>query len=347
MKKLTSLQLLFPFFIFMLIAFLPDSNSQGPLDPVNGEKVINVMKICAGGYSGPSSPLCDQGSYFAELNSSCLGIIKPSIYMTNVHQDPTLGESYDLPSYLPLLYIRHEKYAENTVITGPYTQATYIGKELSASGSFVKVFQIELTLAIVGDFGDCREAGSDGVFHFNRQIEIVLPSPGLEGSNSFDLFPIHGYSDPGQVFSCNDFFDTFCDCHDSYPNGGECEGEPIQPSYYLPICVLCGSCGEDIRPEPEPQPAADRKANTDAISALQVNPNPFDQTINFSVWLSEASELNYTLYDSRGQLMMQKQLFAPAGPFSSSINTDILSTGIYYLHIRQGETQTVQKLLKL
>ncbi len=344
MTKPIHLQLLVPLFLFIFFCSVTNTQGQG------AEKKINVMKICVESSSGVSYPGCAAGSYFAELNSDCKGIINPNIYMTNIVENPILNQTYPLPAYLPKVYIQHEMYSENLELSGPYETVKYIGTDLSASGQTVEVFAIELALEIAFDSGSCRESGPEGVNNFTRQIKMVAQG---KQANSFSEYPIHKYSEPGQAFSCMDFYDTWCDCHETYFNGDPCEETPIPPVYDLIICTLCGPCGNDIGPvsnvpveyEKDQQPR--RAAPQIEVTELQVSPNPFDNLINFSFYAEIDAPLIYTIYDPQGKMILQQQENIKSGAYQSSINSDDLSSGIYYLHLKHGQTQSVQKLIKL
>ncbi len=346
MTKFTNLQLFLSLFSLVFFSFITNTQAQTP------EKKINVMKICAESTSGIQHPGCTSGSYFTELDSDCKGIIYPNIYLTNIVEDPILNQHYALPTYLPNIYIQHEMYPENLELSGPYDSVEYIGLDLSASGQTIEVFAIRLELEVAFDSGSCRESGPNGVNNFTRSVAMV--AQGKIG-NTFAPYPIHKYSEPGQAFSCDDFYDTWCDCHDVYFNGDPCEEEPIPPVYDLLICTLCGSCGNDIGPTVPNEPAVHEKEQQPRLAApaevevseLQVNPNPFDNIINFSFYATIDAPLTYTVYNPQGKMILQKQQNIKSGVFQSSINADDLSSGIYYLHIQHGHTQSVQKVIKL
>jgi len=271
--------------------------------------------------------------------------------LTNVVENPVLDETYPLPSYLPPVYINHEKYPENMELSGPYETARYIGTDLSASGQTVDVFAIELELIVSFDRGTCIDEGPNGVNNFTRQVEMMAPG---KTANSFALYPIHKFSNPGQAFDCEDFYDTWCDCHDSYFNGDPCDETPIAPAYVLSICVKCGTCGEDRVSVPhEPAPAAEEKeyrksgVDLEEVGTLKVTPNPFDQLINLSYVATTDGLLHYSIYDATGRRIIQEQQNITSGSYQTSINSDHLSSGIYYLHIQHGQTQSIQKLVKL
>lgn len=82
----------------------------------------------------------------------------------------------------------------------------------------------------------------------------------------------------------------------------------------------------------------------DLTNATSVFPNPFTNQTNVNINLSEAMDVNLSIVDMSGKLMMTKTYNAQNGLFRVAIDGSTLPTGMYVLKIRTGNKYTTKRL---
>lgn len=162
-----------------------------------------------------------------------------------------------------------------------------------------------------------------------------------------------------------DFFpnqkNTLCDWHIQDPVDQEewdrnMQIAPYQdnkPNPYILDCTLafrafcpertpptCGFTGLNDQPSERP------------FRVKNIHPNPFSSRFSFEYTLSEAAQVQLLLMDARGRAMATLiNLRQTKGEYLSSLNTEDLPAGLYYLllsvHNREQAWTFVQKMIKL
>jgi len=80
--------------------------------------------------------------------------------------------------------------------------------------------------------------------------------------------------------------------------------------------------------------------------ALQVYPNPSRGTTNIDYALHEHSEIALSIYDVTGVMVKQiKQGYIGPGYYREKINTENLSSGVYFIVLKQGNDKVSMKFL--
>lgn len=95
----------------------------------------------------------------------------------------------------------------------------------------------------------------------------------------------------------------------------------------------------------------DVTSSTNDLSASKIAltsfPNPFEDEINFSFHLEDATEVNLTIYDLMGkeiQTVINDRL--TAGDHSINISTEHLQTGVYLYKFNSGDVNVTHKVIK-
>ena len=83
--------------------------------------------------------------------------------------------------------------------------------------------------------------------------------------------------------------------------------------------------------------------NKDAISVF---PNPVASQVNLTVQLSQSARANFSLIDSKGQIVRKWQQNLPLGTSVMTINMEGLASGLYQLELKTPATQQRIKLMK-
>ncbi|HMC84271.1 MAG TPA: T9SS type A sorting domain-containing protein, partial [Chitinophagaceae bacterium] len=87
--------------------------------------------------------------------------------------------------------------------------------------------------------------------------------------------------------------------------------------------------------------------NIDKAFVLSANPNPFIQTVNFSVTLDKADKIIYTIFDFNSQVIKTGQTAGHEGSNTVTVNNlDRIPAGNYVLEIMVGNDRYFKKIVK-
>ena len=87
--------------------------------------------------------------------------------------------------------------------------------------------------------------------------------------------------------------------------------------------------------------------NTDTISTLSINPNPFTTATTIEYELKQPEKVTLTIYDQMGQLVYQTQANQPQGKQQLIWNAEGYSDGIYYYKLKVGDAIANGKMVKV
>ncbi len=342
MKKTTINQSLVVL-LFLMGLFAQTGFSQATPD------VTNLIKICStevgGGVIGPSN--CSDSSIEVDLNVKCKGHVDARIFATNITRSlPQVGHTYPLPLGYPDFYLRHEGAAGVWSYSGPYTDFTYFGEVPGADGQYKHLFYAEAILGthLSSDIG-CSEAEDGEVINFQMGLELLELDPTL----GYIPYPAYLYAEPGNIFSCNLFEDTYCMCNQN-ENNAYCDNFAYSnPNYVLDICMDCEKCQALDQGPSTPTDPNDRTIVSNTIDALslQIHPNPFEESVNLSYLAETDGTMTVSVFDAQGRLLQEVQEKVYQGNHIQSIETGALPKGIYYFHLQCGSTQVHKKLIKM
>lgn len=100
-----------------------------------------------------------------------------------------------------------------------------------------------------------------------------------------------------------------------------------------------------------PHPAKKAGPNSQLGNATQqtfeigkVYPNPATSQVNIELNSSEGSAISVKMYDVMGKVVREENVTATQGQTSITMSTERLSTGIYTLHISDGQSVIVKKI---
>ncbi|HEX2865478.1 MAG TPA: T9SS type A sorting domain-containing protein [Ignavibacteriales bacterium] len=81
---------------------------------------------------------------------------------------------------------------------------------------------------------------------------------------------------------------------------------------------------------------------------IQAYPNPFNSTIKLNVTLAQEGTTELTVYNALGQKVATIfENYKPSGSFTFPFNADHLTSGIYFVLLKQGRTVCKEKILLL
>jgi hypothetical protein len=110
----------------------------------------------------------------------------------------------------------------------------------------------------------------------------------------------------------------------------------INTCQYVPLSQYLGS--SQVRQSFEPE----------TITNSKIYPNPFSQTFTLEFTLQLASPVTFSLTDIYGKqvlLLLDSKVFA-AGKHELNFNTNQISSGLYFCHLKSNGYTSVQKLIK-
>ncbi|MFK8009415.1 MAG: T9SS type A sorting domain-containing protein [Saprospiraceae bacterium] len=289
-----------------------------------------------------SSPVCNEESgIIFKGGPGCSNQIVMSIYFANLigfDVEPMLGESYDLPTTMPDLYVQLDvDFDGNYEVTIPIINGFIYNGDFLESPSlqgFHYIYQHEIDITqYFSNFNPCPD--SDEKTISARVIESKT------GPVIFDPIP---YGDVYGVASCEVFHETCSLCLDGQGNpiASNCDGDSSVPQYDFDICVDCtSSC----------------KTNRVILSNNQfeeikltpsIAPNPFTDEVAITFETQKGdTPTEIEIYDWTGALVMKKSVAPEIGMRKVTLDMGSLPQGIYYLNLLVDESRTTSKIIKL
>ncbi len=92
--------------------------------------------------------------------------------------------------------------------------------------------------------------------------------------------------------------------------------------------------------------SATEEENSTAGDLIKVSPNPFTSKVNIEMDLSNSYLSSFSILDTRGSIILTRQLPNFQNLFSTSLDLDFLPAGTYYLTFNLDGKQIVKKLVK-
>jgi hypothetical protein len=82
-----------------------------------------------------------------------------------------------------------------------------------------------------------------------------------------------------------------------------------------------------------------------AFGSYNLFPNPANELVNVNLDLNNAGNVRFTIYNQLGQEVMVENRDLAAGNTLVQLNTEALTSGIYFLNIAVGNNSTSSKLI--
>ena len=159
---------------------------------------------------------------------------------------------------------------------------------------------------------------------FDHQIDEVYPTTAAP----------RGYNNEFWVYYSADFNQgLYLDISDTYPssNGGEITENTI---YAVKITPTMGD--GVVTPEA-----------VNALTTTRVYPNPVQGMMNIEINASMSSDMNISIYNLTGQVVMEKNVSVNTGINTTTVNTSELSSGVYFVTVNaNGFSKTTKVVVK-
>jgi len=84
---------------------------------------------------------------------------------------------------------------------------------------------------------------------------------------------------------------------------------------------------------------------TETVRSLNIYPNPTNGKFSLSFELQEKSDVDISVYNTRGQLAWNKTRFDASGKVEEKVNLSDFPAGLYYVNVKVGDELIKQQLL--
>nr|MDQ3048292.1 YCF48-related protein [Bacteroidota bacterium] len=81
------------------------------------------------------------------------------------------------------------------------------------------------------------------------------------------------------------------------------------------------------------------------MNTFLMYPNPTANFVNISMQFAYPGDLKISLKDVNGRELKRIETSVLSGPFKTELNIEEYSSGIYFIHVREGENYRIQKLI--
>ncbi len=295
------------------------------------ESLVQVIKAChvevGPGFSTPNT--CPSNTLPVELNEAGELTITAQIRVTYLSQINSNGD-FLLPANTPDIYLHLSNKDEGlSVMVGPFEHFAY-NPSVQPTADLLYHSRIETTLDLSGFI--CK--GLNGINTIKTtDLKIEMMTPLHDGSGDYEIYPIHDFSSPGDIFTCSTFQETCFDC-----NNTNCPTLE-DPIYHEIICFDCEVEKDEFSLRRE------LKTDNNDISLIShLTPNPFNQNVELRLEGVKSLEVIVEIYNSNGQLIHNELISRDSD--TQNINTHILVPGLYFFHIKDGNHSSFHKLLK-
>ena len=115
-------------------------------------------------------------------------------------------------------------------------------------------------------------------------------------------------------------------------------------NYEFRVTVKCVNAGENYTTEWVPFSTPCRMG-TSTANMLEVYPNPASDKIQLNYFTSEAGAVSINVVDVTGKVYITKTATAVNGNNTFTIGLDALESGVYFVQIKNGEKQVIDKFI--
>lgn len=304
------------------------------------EAATALLKVCGPGnaLSGSLPPVCGDADIHVLIDEGCTDLVPVTVYLTNIDDNPEYNIDYDLPSETRAIHIKYEYSPGNWVITDELNDVIFKGM---ANGIPIFGIDVNLPTEVTTDIG----CSSDNyrVIMDDLKLQVVTPNMNTGNGPNFILYPLldEANSSTG-IFSCEIFMETHCVCI----GNGYCDptSPDHMPNYNFELCIECDceekGSGVGISRNTS---VFDKKLTNDFY---EISPNPFSEFVQVEmIAVDDNSEFHVRVFDSMGKAVHNQQYNTMKGPNSFKINTSLLTQGVYYFVIDNGNYSTTEKLI--
>lgn len=202
------------------------------------------------------------------------------------------------------------------------------------------------SLFLVGPTVYCRarfEVGFDTTTPFQFYIlntSLIRPNSTFlwsfgDGDSSTSITPSHTYANFGSYLVCLTVSDSMC-------TSTFCDSVGMDSSGTL---LKQGKFGFVTRNHTTLLPSTGSEKVNDAFS-YHVYPNPTSNLVTVELNLKTASPVKLILTDLSGKIVLNKEMQAPSGLWSESLNLSELQPALYLLHIQTNEGFKTNKIIR-
>ena len=219
-----------------------------------------------------------------------------------------------------------------TVGVDPEKNQILIG-QITTKGKLSFELNLEIEQMVDGILSKVKYVANDSILEINEKLSPFLRYPficGCQDANYMEYKPSYACSNISDcktkiVYGC---MDTMA-----------CNFDPSSNFMIKKLCCYPGMCNErDISivcPE--------ERGNS---SEFKIHPNPTENNIFLNVVSGESNEINYTIYNSFGVVVLSKNLGEHLRIVNEEIDLSSLNEGIYHIRLSSGNQSDSKTFIK-
>ncbi len=327
------MKFLLPFLLIFMVSLssFTDENTLDYCPEIEEEEAVTTLvKICtfASMNTGGNGSSCTPGSLELTINDHCIGTAEGAVRAVNLFSNPVVGHKYFLLPGMPDIYYKYTLPNGSDVTVGPITKMVFYGDSITtAHGNVIPVFEYRIPITIdVSE--ECQSSQTPN-------IPLLIRLEDSSGS----LYPIQDYADSNEAFYCQVFEETCDDCSETV--FGCTGGYP--PEYNA---IACGDCNLCVNTKRSATAENDYELKATENIIVTVQPNPFDELLNVEYSIEKESTVQYSIFNSKGELVYHQEIWNEGGDHNIKISTVDLSAGIYFFRINSASKVNTKKLVK-
>jgi len=322
-------------FTFAMTLFMLSSGiAQEGNDPPCVEE--HVLKICQiGNWGGEDVPPsnCENTTVWGTNNQGVSDDVEILItaYAVNIPGASNLPGSTNIsfPANYPKPFLRYESSPGQYMYTEELTNWTFEQQITTQNCQLYDLYSASKLVTVqLPSWASCDEETSTIEF----TIDLRLSTTTVIYGDFYDYvdyidYPLSDYGAPGEIFSCEVFFDTRHICNPRLD---------YDPLTTIDICIPCNIVDGNYE---------GRSEKTTTKSQIKKLTNPFSESLNFIFESEIDNEIVISLYNNQGQRILEKSQRAFKGTTKIEISVENIPTGIYYLTILSDDKRIVEKVI--
>ena len=219
-----------------------------------------------------------------------------------------------------------------TVGVDPEKNQILIG-QITTKGELSFELNLEIEQMVDGILSTVKYVANDSILESNEKLSPFLKYPfvcGCQDANYMEYKPTFACSD---VSACKT--KIVYGCMDTMA----CNFDPSSNFMIKNLCCYPGMCNDrDISIV-----CPDERGNS---SEFKIHPNPTENNIFLNVVSGELNEINYSIYNSFGVVVLSKKLGEHLRIVNEEIDLSSLNEGIYHIRISSGNQSDSKTFIK-
>ena len=308
-----------------LLSFALMSGASAQENPDDDSSILKICDQPTGFVPIPSDSNCDPLYLSASLEDCAQAYVLMSVFCVNLFENPNQLDTYTWPEQsanndaLPDIYLKYTASPGVELVEPLHYGWKYINVEDVEADVFE--FQVKLYPDFLTNLAQSCSIGPDFI---NTLFEIELVTAKPFDPKGYIPYPIADFTDPGAIFECEIFYETF----------GDCSNIIIPETFEMTVCVDCAECPIEPAVGGETQ---GRLQQIEATENIVINNNPFQNEISFDFASDKETSLEIEVFSSNGQLLLYDKKEILAGLNVVRIDASNITSGVYHLRVKHQD----------